>query len=93
MIPAFMILRVKDEEGKGVRLWLPLILLWPFVLLLFLLLVPFALLVEMFTAPRGVHPFHMLIALGRVLASLGGIDIDVTSAEKKNGSQVKVKIF
>jgi hypothetical protein len=69
-----------------VRLWLPLTLL-------FLLLAPFAMLLiplgYWVPRPRGLSPAKTVFALGAVLLSLGGTDIDLQTPR----AVVRIKII
>jgi len=88
-------LRTRRRSGEGPRierrptriaLWLP-------TTALFLLLAPFALLTLpfLYLAPREVlpRPAASLVAIGAVLLSLGGTDIDVDSRD----ARVRLHLF
>lgn len=65
MPPLMMILRIRTDSGRGVRLWLPLFLLWLLVLPLAILLLPFYLVFcayERVNAVRGIAAFWTLIS-------------------------------
>lgn len=76
---------VRSGEPRVIRLWLPLTAL-------FLVLSPFAfllLIVAVFLPwPRGVSPLDAVLAVGRVLLSLGGTEVDVQAP----GALVRIKI-
>ncbi|WP_332764818.1 hypothetical protein [Phenylobacterium sp.] len=76
---------VRSGEPRVVRLWLPLTAL-------FLILSPFAfllLIVAVFMPwPRGISPLDAVLAVGRVLLSLGGTEVDVQAPD----ALVRIKI-
>jgi len=69
---------VRSGERPVIRLWLPLTAL-------FLILSPFAfllLIVAVFVPwPRGVSPLDAVLAVGRVLLSLEGTEVDVQAPD------------
>lgn len=75
----------RSGERPVIRLWLPLTAL-------FLVLSPFAFLLLIVAAfvrwPRGVSPLDAVLALGRVLLSLGGTEVDVQAPD----ALVRIKI-
>lgn len=75
----------RSGDRPVIRLWLPLTAL-------FLILSPFALLlliVAVFVPwPRGVSPLDAVLAVGRVLLSLGGTEVDVQAPD----ALVRIKI-
>ncbi|MDP3855392.1 hypothetical protein [Phenylobacterium sp.] len=77
--------RSMSGERPVIRLWMPLTAL-------FLILSPFAfllLIVAVFVPwPRGVSPLDAVLAVGRVLLSLGGTEIDVQAPD----ALVRIKI-
>ncbi|MFW5813252.1 MAG: hypothetical protein ACOCXC_02905 [Fibrobacterota bacterium] len=93
MIPMFIKIRMQNEEGKRFGFWLPLFLLWPILLIPLLILLLFALIAEIFTAPRGIHPFLMLVGLGRLLAAMRGTYVDIRSTSNSKKSTVQFKIY
>jgi hypothetical protein len=76
--PSLLRLRVRNPEHAWPTLWLPLFLVWP---LLFLLLVPLALvvlLVAIVLDPRRTRrAFELAGALFAVVCGLRGLHIDV----------------
>lgn len=85
-----MRLRIVDNGEKKVRLWLPLFLVWPFVLFLAIVLLPIVLLVALIGwGPRGVRR----TALGAwylyaTVCNLRGLSIEVSG----EGDQVFVSV-
>ena len=74
MIPLVMVLRVHTVKGRGVRLWLPLFLLWLLVLPLLILLLPFYL---AFCAVVRVDALRGIAACWSVLSATSGTHIEV----------------
>jgi hypothetical protein len=76
--PSLLRLRVRTPEHAWPTLWLPLFLVWP---LLFLLLVPLALLVLLVAIVRDPRQtgrtFELVGALFAVVCGLRGVHIDV----------------
>ena len=82
--PMFLRLRVQGDKRR-IRLWIPLIVLWPLVVVVVLLGTPVALLVA---ARSGHHARSRSILLAGplllyVLASLRGLRCDVASGEDR----------
>ncbi len=81
--PVFLRLRVQDDKRR-IRLWIPLIVLWPLIAVVVLLGTPVAL-----VAVRSGHRLRgrsVLLAgplLLYVLASLRGLRCDVISGEDR----------
>lgn len=86
MTPSLAVVHVYNPHWHGIRLWLPLFLLWiPFLMLLPLILL--ALLVACLVGQ--MNPWRVTSALWAVLCSLRGTDVRVVSA----GNHVKVRIL
>jgi uncharacterized membrane protein len=80
VIPLLLVLRIRNERGRRVNLYLPLFLVW--VLLAPLALV--ALVVLCVVAPfRGIAPHRVLPAVWRVICGLRGLRVDVDSPEAR----------
>lgn len=88
-----MKMRFQNEQGKRFGIWLPLFLVWLILLIPFLIILPLALIAEIFTAPRGIHPFLMLVGLARLLAAMRGTYVDVRSTENPKKSTIQLKIY
>ena len=86
MIPVLLVLRIRTHPGRGLRLYLPLILIWvllaPFALLAVLVLCVVALI-------KGVTPWRVPVALWQLLRGLRRLSVDVGSPT----SAVVVKII
>ena len=93
MVPSIVSVRVRSDDGFKLRLWLPVFILWPFALILFLVLAPFLAIAEAVLVCHGrpMHLFGMLIGLFLLLCSLCGTSIKVNNAGK--GNEVMVKIY
>ncbi len=86
MIPMFFTMHFRDGRGRWHWFWFPVILLWPLLLILVLLALPFVLIAEVVLANRGIHPFKMLIVAMQILASLRGMVINIKANDSKKGS-------
>ncbi|HEX2955666.1 MAG TPA: hypothetical protein VHO70_02470 [Chitinispirillaceae bacterium] len=90
--PLIMKIRVVNDRNRPFSLWLPLVLIWPFLGILFVVIVPLAYIVECFAGSSGIRPFSVLLALAEIVCSLRGLDIDVQS-KKVNKSNVKIQLI
>ena len=90
MIPPMM-MRVRVDRAGRRRLgcWLPLFLLWPILLILFVLLLPFLLVVCLFPrwGRRMRTTFRGLPVLWKAVCALRGLTVDVSG---RDGNAVKV---
>jgi hypothetical protein len=87
MIPSLAVVHIHNPRGqwKGMRLWLPLILLY----IPLLLLSPLILLVVIVACLLGqVSPLRAIATLWGILCSLSGTDVHV----RAEGKQVMVRI-
>ena len=71
MLPMLMRLRVASPGRRGVRLWLPLFLLWPLVLLLLALPLLIAIVVDVSLWLAGHTYHHYSVLIVRTLGLLG----------------------
>jgi hypothetical protein len=91
MIPPLILeLKFVSERNQQFSLWLPLIIIWPFVGILFVAILPFAYIVECFLSSRGIRPFSILLVFLEIICSLRGLDIDVKSKKVNNNTSVKI---
>jgi hypothetical protein len=92
MIPSIINLRIQTGKRFRLRLWLPLFIVWPILLVLFLLLLPFLVIAEvvMRIAGTGIRIFAMLGGVVSVLSALRGTVVRVDSP--KSDSIVHVTI-
>ena len=81
--PILMRLRIQGEE-RGFNLWLPLFLLLPLALVVFIVLSPLILIAVMVVWPSGWGKSAMLILRFAVeaLCSMRGLKVDVKSGEQ-----------
>jgi hypothetical protein len=82
--PSIMRIHIGETE-KGFRLWLPIFLLWPIVLLAAVLLAPFVLVGAILLWPKGWGRPLLLagpLLLGLVFA-LRGLKIDVVDGSQR----------
>ena len=85
MLPLTINLRIKNPEGKGFRLWLPLFLIGPFTLILVLAFSPIVLLLSLILWPSG-RGKRLLMAAPLTLylfCHLRGMMVDIDSGEEK----------
>ena len=82
--PMFLRVRVQGDKRR-IRLWIPLIVLWPLVVVVVLLGTPVALLVAARSAPRARSRSVLLAGplLLYVLASLRGLRCNVVSGKDR----------
>ena len=87
--PSLLGIRIGKVDG-GFRLWLPLFLIWPPILLMALVLFPFVLLLSMLLWPAGWGRTMLLTGprLFRLFCALRGLVIDV-----KNGTNQVYIVF
>ncbi len=80
MPPVWMKLRVRGERGLGVKVWIPLILLWPVVLLLAVVgLVSLVMVSLVSRKARAV--IRWIPAMFVTVCSLRGLKVDVNDGE------------
>ncbi|MBN1306426.1 MAG: hypothetical protein JXA18_00815 [Chitinispirillaceae bacterium] len=91
--PALINVEVGGGQRKPWRLWLPVILLWPLLVIAAAILLPLAAVAEVFLSAKGVRPFSLLIALSRVVAELRGTQVEVTSKSPVKRDHVSLYIF
>ena len=88
--PSLMRLRVANEQ-HNISLWLPFFLIWPFVLILALVLLPFLLIAVIIFSCKGYG--KMLFQGGPLIMScicaLRGLDVHV--GQKQNGLVISVR--
>lgn len=78
MIPMLLVLRIRQDRGRTVRLYVPLFLVW-------VLLAPFALValvVLCVIAPlRGIAPHRAPVLVWQLTCGLRGLHVDIDSPE------------
>ena len=81
--PSILRVRVLDDDSR-VSLWIPLILVWPLVVVIYLLFLPCIIVAAILTWRRGWGRPILLggPALFRVYCSLRGLEINVTETNQ-----------
>lgn len=93
MIPSIVILKIQQEHRFRLKLWLPVFILWPVFLVLFLLILPLLLITDFILLVSG-HRIRLLRMVGgvfSVVSSLRGTRVKVDS--RKENSIVNVTIL
>lgn len=85
MIPIFLKLNVRSKNGKGVNLWLPVILAWILLLFFLVLLLPLVALAAIFTWKSGYGKSMIMFypRFGTLLFHLSGLKLDIESDRQK----------
>lgn len=81
--PSILRVRVLDDDSR-VSLWIPLILVWPLVVVIYLLFLPCIIVAAILTWRRGWGRPILLggPALFRLYCSLRGLEINVTETNQ-----------
>ncbi len=74
MIPLLAIVNVRPAHGKGIRLWLPLFLVWLLLIVLGIILSPLILIACLIAR---LNPFLTVWRLIGVFVAMAGTDIEV----------------
>jgi hypothetical protein len=92
MIPSIINLKIQSGSHFKLRLWLPVFIVWPIFIVLFLLLLPFLVIAElvMRVAGTGIRLFAMIGGVVSVLSAMRGTVVKVDSP--KSDSIVHVTI-
>jgi|WetSurMetagenome_2_1015567.scaffolds.fasta_scaffold00209_4 hypothetical protein len=92
MIPSVMNLKIYSADGFRLRLWLPLFAVWPVVLVLLLLLLPFLVIAEIVLrlANVRIYPFALIGALFSLASASRGLTVRVNN--EKHDSLVDITI-
>jgi len=81
MLPLILKIKIINENRRGIRLWLPIFLVWIVLIFVMLLLFPLVLIAAVIAIPFGYA--RTIILLGpyfiRILCSLRGLKVDVNS--------------
>jgi hypothetical protein len=78
--PYLVYLKIKDEDSHGFGMWLPVFLLWPLVLILFLIVLPFLLLADFvlyLTNQAWQQVTTIVIAALMLLPETRGMAVDI----------------
>ncbi len=83
MIPSILKINIQRSNKKRVNLWLPIFLLWPFLLILALVLFPILLIVQIGRSLLGQKSKAALILpyLYDLLSAFQGLHIEVSGKE------------
>ncbi len=83
MVPSIMNLKIESRRLR-LRLWLPLFILWPLALVLFLFLLPFLVIAEIILRLTKVkiYLFAMLGGLFSLISATRGLTIKVNSRKQ-----------
>ena len=93
MVPSIMNLRIEDGNQFRLRLWLPLFLVWPVVLVLFLILLPFLVVAEVVLRLTNVqiYLFRLLGGVFSLLSALRGLTVRVKSVRSSSIVDVVIR--
>jgi small neutral amino acid transporter SnatA (MarC family) len=93
MVPSIMNLRIEDSNKFRLRLWLPLFLVWPIVLVLFLILLPFLVVAEVVLRLTNVqiYLFRMLGGVFSLLSAMRGLTVRVKSVRSSSIVDVVIR--
>jgi hypothetical protein len=92
MLPMIMKIRIVENGKRVLSLWLPLFILWPLVLVLLVLILPFVTLGCLISGAlkRGVLLLPILTGGFQIACALKGLDICVRN--QKKGDRVEVRM-
>jgi hypothetical protein len=93
MIPSVVTLKIHSGHKFRLSLWLPLFLVWPIALVLFLAVLPLLVIADivLLIAGANIHIFRIIAGLFLVAWALPGTRVDVRGREEK--SLVKVAVY
>lgn len=60
-LPAFTKDVIKSSENKIFRIWLPQVVAWSILIILYIILLPLTAVAELILQGRGIRPFSILI--------------------------------
>ena len=85
MIPMMMKMLIKEEGKRGVKLYIPLILVWIVLFALLIILLPFLLLAALLAWPSGYGRVILAVVpmLLAIIWSMSGLKIHVQSKDKQ----------
>lgn len=85
MLPMFMKMHIQEQGKKGVKLWIPVFLVWILLFALMLILLPVVLLAALLTLLRGPGLKWLLLypMVWAVLGSLSSLFVDVENENHK----------
>jgi hypothetical protein len=80
MPPVFLGLELPRSGGRQrLRLWIPLVALWPLGIVAFALLLVPAAVAEAVLSEKGIRPLSILVTLLQLMTALSGLRIEVKS--------------
>lgn len=89
--PCIIRIKIKNEDTKF-GLWLPLFIIFPLVLVLFIVLAPLALLAALIVWPLGYARTVLCApALYSVICATKGLEVDIQSGRKNETVLVSIK--
>ncbi len=93
MVPNVINLRIHDGDKFKLRLWLPLFLVWPIVLVLFAVLLPFIVLADivLFVTNARICVLRILGGVYSLLSALRGLTVRVHSVRSSSYVDVVVR--
>jgi O-antigen ligase len=93
MIPPLLLdFKVAMGNGKVFRLWFPLVILWPILIVLLLLLLPVISILQLGLSAKGIKLFSILINLLLIISALRGLAIEIKEDKDNNRKKIKIKI-
>ena len=82
--PLMMRIRVKNHGSRGINIWLPLFLIFPFFLILIVALAPLALLAAIVLLPFGMARMLLIApAMFGIFHAMRGLEVDVDEENKE----------
>jgi hypothetical protein len=93
MVPSIMNLHIEDGNKFRLRLWLPLFLVWPIVLVVFLILLPFLVVAEAVLRLTNVqiYLFRMLGGVFSLFSAMRGLTVRVKSVRSSSIVDVVIR--
>jgi hypothetical protein len=88
--PALIYVDVCNERRNRFKLWLPVIIFWPLLLVAAMIIAPLAAIAEVLLFATGIKPLSIMIGVSRLVAALHGTAIEVS---RKSGGNNRIKIF
>jgi hypothetical protein len=84
MIPSIINLRIQSGQRFKLRLWLPVFIVWPILIVLFLLLLPFLVIAEVVlrVAGTGIRLFGIIGGVVSVFSAMHGTVVKVNSPKQ-----------
>lgn len=83
--PILMKLRIAEESKSKFALWIPLVLFWPFLLLLLVIILPFYIIafIGLIWTKKGRAILHIPFAFYELLCAVRGLHVDVNDKDDK----------